>query len=194
MHGLQVPPDGAKGESSLFPRGGDQAEQVDAQTLFPQDYPGQVRMGRPALLTDGVSPYDEDVLSDCCRNHRDINDLPGSLHPAPSQAGTALWAGCQGVLHPVGGSHALAGEAVGLGLPGAVLARWLLACGRLDTRHSARTTGLGLSFQNFDPPLQLGDDGLLLLDYRLLLSHDPWRNFSGSAVQVQIGIHATCLT
>ena len=70
------------------------------------------------------------------------------------------------MLDPVGGRHARAGEAVGPGLPWAVLARWPLACGGFDAGHPAGTTGLGLSFQNFNPPLQLGDDRLLLGDDR----------------------------
>ena len=95
------------------------------------------------------------------------------------------------MLHPAGGSHPRAGEAVGPGLSGAFLAGWPLARGGLDTGldtgHPAGTAGLGLSFQNFDPPLQLGDDRLLLGDGRQ-------QNFSGSGIQVQVGVHPTCLT
>ena len=180
-------PDGTQGESPLLPQGGNQAEQVDAQPLFPQDHPGQVRLGHPAPLTHWASPGDEDVFGNLDRNHRDINDLSGPLHPAPSRAGTALGAGLNPVHHPVGGRHALAGEAVRPGLPGAVLARGPLACGGLDAGHPAGAAGLGLSFQNFNPPLQLGDD-------RLLLDDDRPQNFSGSSVQIQVGIHTTYLT
>ena len=179
--------DGMQGESPLFPQGGNQAEQVDAQPLAAQDHPGQVRLGRPAPLTYWASPGDEDVFGNLGRNHRDINDLSGSLHPAPSQAGTALGAGLQRMLHSVGGIHALAGEPVGSGLPGAVLARWPLAWGGLDAGHPAGAAGLGLSFKNFNPPLQLRDDRLLLGDGRQ-------QNLSGSSVQVQVGIHTTYLT
>ena len=84
------------------------------------------------------------------------------------------------MLDPVGGRHARAGEAVGPGLPWAVLARWPLACGGFDAGHPAGTTGLGLSFQNFNPPLQLGDDRL--------------QDFPGSAAQIHIGIHTIYLT
>ena len=187
MHRLQVPLDGTQGESSLFPQGCYQAEQVDTQPLFPQDHPGQVRLRCPGPLTYWASPGDEDVLGDFYRNHWDINDLSGPLRPAPSQTGTALGAGRSQMLDPVGGRHARAGEAVGPGLPWAVLARWPLACGGFDAGHPAGTTGLGLSFQNFNPPLQLGDD-------RLLLGDDRLQDFPGSAAQIHIGIHTIYLT
>ena len=95
------------------------------------------------------------------------------------------------MLHPVGWASCSCGRSRGFGLPWAFLPGWPPACGGLDTGHTARTTGLGLSFQDFDPALQLGNDGLLLLDYRLLLGNDPKQNFSRSGFQVPISIHAT---
>ncbi len=164
MHGLQVPLDGAQGQPSLFPQGGNPAEQVDSQPLFTQDHPAQVRLGSPAPFTYRTGPGNEDMLGDLGRNHGEVNDFTGPPHPAPGQAGTALGTGFQDMLHPVGGGHALAGKAAGPGLPGPFILGWTLAGLRFNARHSGRPARLGLSFQHLKPSLQLGDDGLLLGD------------------------------
>ena len=68
MHGLQVPLDGAQRQPSFFPQGGNPAEQVDTQPLFPQDHPAQVHLGSPAPLTYRTGPGYEDVLGHLGRN------------------------------------------------------------------------------------------------------------------------------
>ena len=92
--------------------------------------------------------------------------------------GTTLRTGLRDVLHLVGGSHALAREAVGPGLPGPFLRPFLpggpLARFGLDAGHSPQAARLGLSFQGLNPPLQLGD-GVLLL------GNDRQQGFPGAA-------------
>ena len=76
------------------------------------------------------------------------------------------------MLHPLGGGHALAGEAVGPGLPGPFILGWTLARLRFNAGNPGRPTRLGLSFQHLKPSLQLGDDGLLLGNDGLLPGDD----------------------
>ena len=66
------------------------------------------------------------------------------------------------MLHPVGGSHALAREAVGPGLPGPFLPGGQVAGFKLDAEHSPQAAKFGLCFQGLNPPLRLGDGVLLL--------------------------------
>ena len=193
MHRLQVPLDAAPGQPSLFPQGGDQAEQIDSQPLFPQRRPAQVRLGHPTFLTYGANPGDKDVFGDLDGNQGKVDDFPGALPPAPSQAGTTLWTGFQGVLHPVGGRHAKAGKAVrpglpGAFLPGAFLPGSLLAAGLgLDAGHPFGAAGLGLSLQGFNAPLQL-------VNHRLLAGNDRQQGFPWSGGEVKAGVHVSDLT
>ena len=188
VHGLQVPLDGAQGQPSLFPQGGNPAEQVDSQPLLPQDHPAQVRLGSPATLTYRTGPGYEDVLGDLGRNRGEVNDFTGPLYPAPGQAGAALGTGFQDMLHPVGGRHALAGKTVGPGLPGPfIILGWTLAGLRLNAGHSGRPARLGLSFQQVKPSLQLGDEGLLPGD-------EGQQSLPAGGSQVKAGIHASDLT
>ena len=187
MHGLQVPLDGAQGQPSFFPQGGNPAEQVDSQPMFTQGHPAQVRLGSPAPFTYRTGPGNEDVLGDLGRNQGEVNDFTGPLHPAPGQAGTALGTGFQDMLHPVGGGHALAGKAVGPGLPGPFIPGWTLARLRFNAGHPGRPARLGLSFQHLKPSLQLGDDGLLLGD-------DGQQGLPAGGSQVKTRIHASDLT
>ena len=76
-----------------------------------------------------------------------VNDFPGPLDPAPGQAGAALGTGFQDMLRPVGGRHALAGKAVGPGLPEPFIPGWILAGLGFNTGHSGRPARFGLSFQ-----------------------------------------------
>ena len=194
MNGAQIPLDGAEGQPALFPQSRHQAEQIDAQPLLPQRHARQVRWRHPSLLTYWADSGDIDVLGDLRRSHRQVNDFPGSLHPTASQTGTTLRTGFQDVLHLVGGSHTLAREAVGPGLPGPFLRPFLrpflpggpLARFGLDAGHSPQAARLGLSFQALNPPLQLGD-GVLLL------GNDRQQGFPGGGVQVRVRVHAVGL-
>ena len=104
--------------------------------------------------------------------------------------------------HPVGGGHALAGETVGPRLPGTFLPGSLLAAGLgLDAGHPFGAARFGLSLQRFNPPLQLGDGRLLVLDEGLLLQNgsllpgdDGDEGVAADGVQVNIGIHAIYMT
>ena len=90
------------------------------------------------------------------------------------------------MLHPVGGSHALAREAVGPGLPGPFLPGGQLAGFNLDAEHSPQAAKFGLCFQGLNPPLRLGD-GVLLYGV-LLLGNDRQQGFSGGGVQVRVRV------
>ena len=137
----------------------------------------------------------EDMFGNLSGNRRNIDDLPSALRPAPGQAGATLGAGLQGVLHPVGGRHAPAGKAVRPGLPGAFLPGSPLAAGLgLDAGHPFGAAGSGLSLQDFDAPLQLGDDGLLLLNDSLQMGNQGQQVIPRHDAQVNVGIHASDLT
>ncbi len=129
------------------------------------------------------------------RNHRQVDDLPGAVGPAPGQPGSAIRTTLHGVGHPVGGSHALAGKTVGPGLPGLFLPGSLLAAGLgLDAGHPFGAARFGLSLQRLYPPLQLGDDGLLLLNDSLQLGNQGQQVLPRHDAQVNVGIHASDLT
>ena len=201
MHGLQIPLNGAIGQPGLLPESGNQADQVDPQPLFPQGHTCQISPGCPALLTEGTDAGDKDMLGGLGRNHRNVDDLPGPLRPAARQSGAALRAGVQGMLHPPGGGHALAGETVAPGPPRAPGLGWLPVGFGLEARHSPGTAGLGLSFQGLNPLLQLGDDRQLCRNCSLqlqnssLLSGDVrQQDFTGSGGQVKAHVHAAGLT
>ena len=180
VDGAQIPLDGTEGQPPLFPQGRHQAEQVDAQSLFPQRHPAQVHLGHPAFLTHWASPGDEDMFGDLDRNHWQVDDLPGPLGPSAGQAGAALEAGVQDVLHPVGGGHAQNGNAS----PGFCTKSSLLAAGLgLDAGYPFGAARFGHSLQRLYPPLQLGDDGLLLLNDSLQLAIRASRSSRGMALR-----------
>ena len=122
MHGVQIPLDAADGQAPLFPQRGDQAEQVDAETLLAQDHAVQFRRRCAAPSARRASPSNVDVLGDLHRNHRQLDDFPGALDPAAGQVGAAIGTVLHHVLHPMGGCHARAGEAVGVAACGAAAA------------------------------------------------------------------------
>ena len=96
--------------------------------------------------------------------------------------------------HPLGGGRALAGETVGPGLPGLFFPGGPLARLRLDAGHPFGAGRFGLSLQRFNPPLQLGDDGLLLLNDSLQLGNQGQQVLPRHGAQVNVGIHASDLT
>ena len=127
---------------------------------------------------------------------RNVNYFPPSLHPSPSQAGPAIRTGLQGVGHPAGGRHALAAETVGPGLAGTLFLGRLPVRPGLVARHPPGATGLGLSLQGLNPPLQPGDhrlllqNGVLQLHYqRLLTGDDLQQDCPGGSGQVEFGVH-----
>ena len=102
MHGVQIPLDAADGPPPLFPQRGDQAEQVDPEALLAQDHAVQFRRRCAAPSARRASPGNVDVLG----------DFPSAVGPTAGQVGAAIGTVLHHVLHPVGGCHARAGEAV----------------------------------------------------------------------------------
>ena len=155
MRGVQIPLDGADGRPPLFPQRGDQAEQVDAEALLAQDHAVQFRRKCAAPSARRASPSNVDVLGDLHRNHRQLDDFPGALHPAVGQVGAAIGAVLHPhVLHPMGRCHTRAGEAVASLLAGLLLRRRLAARIGLQAGHPGRAARFRLAFQFGNPPLQ----------------------------------------
>ena len=193
MHGVQIPLDAADGQPPLFPQRGDQAEQVDAETLLAQDHAVQYRRRCAAPSAGRASPSNVDVLGDLHRNHRQLDDFPSALGPAAGPVGAAIGAVLHHVLHPMGGCHARAGEAVAALLAG--LLRWgLPGRFRLEAGHSGRATRFGLAFQFGNPPLQPYNHHLQLGNDRLLLHDDGDENIATRGGQVNFGIHSLYMT
>ena len=88
------------------------------------------------------------------------------MYPTAAQVGPAVGTEFHSMLHPSGRSHALTGEAVAAWFSGLLFLWGLLAGGRLIPRHPKGTTALQLGFQGPNPPLQLGNDHLLLDNQR----------------------------
>ena len=70
------------------------------------------------------------------------------------QVGAAIGTVLHHVLHPVGGCHARAGEAVASLLAGPLLRWGLPGRFRLEAGHSERVARFRLAFQFGNPPLQ----------------------------------------
>ena len=154
MHGAQIPLDAADGQPPLFPQRGDQAEQVDAEALLAQDHAVQYRRRCAAPSAGRASPGDEDMLGDLHRNHRQLDDFRSALDPAAGPVGAAIGAVLHHVLHPTGGCHTRAGEAVASLLAGLLL-RWRRAARTgLEAGHSGRAARFRLALQFGNPPLQ----------------------------------------
>ena len=135
MDGAQIPLDAADRQAPFFPQRGDAAEQVDAQALAPQCHAVQLRGGHSARPTHWAGPGDADMLGDLHRNHRQLDDFPSALDPAANQVRPAIGTALHHVLHPVGGCHARAGEAVASLLAGLLLRWGLPARFRLEAGH-----------------------------------------------------------
>ena len=99
------------------------------------------------------------MLGDLYRSHRQLDDFPSALSPAPSQVSPAIGTVLHHVLHPLGGRQAPAGKAVASLLAGPLLAEQLLhrrraARFRLQAGHPGRAARFRLAFQFGNPPLQ----------------------------------------
>ena len=106
MHRVQVPLDGAPGQPGLFPEGGNQADQVDPQTLLAQRHALLSRWRNAAALAPSTGAGDIDVLGYLRRNPGQLDDFPSALGPAtgptgsrsrdtpPGRAPPAGWASC----------------------------------------------------------------------------------------------------
>ena len=89
---VQVPLDDAKRQSGFFPQAGDQAEQVDAQTLLAQHHALQLRRRHTAAPAAGAGAGQVGVLGDFHRNLGQLDDLPSVVRGAPGQLGPAVGA------------------------------------------------------------------------------------------------------
>ena len=94
------------------------------------------------------------MLGDLRRNHRQLDDFPSAVGPTAGQVGAAIGTVLHHVLHPVGGCHARAGEAVASLLAGPLLRWGLPGRFRLEAGHSERVARFRLAFQFGNPPLQ----------------------------------------
>ena len=194
MHGVQIPLDAADGPPPLFPQRGDQAEQVDAQALLAQDHAVQYRRRCAAPSARRASPSKVDVLGDLHRNHRQLDDFPSALSPAPSQVSPAIGTVLHHVLHPVGGCHAPAGEAVASLLAGLLLRWGLPGRFRLEAGHSQRAAWFRPAFQFGNPPLQPLNHPLLFQNGGLQLGDDGDEEIAVGDDQVTLSIHSLYMT
>ena len=194
MHGVQIPLDAADGQPPLFPQRGDQAEQVDAETLLAQDHAVQFRRRCAAPSAGRASPSNVDLLGDLHRNHRQLDDFPSALDPAAGPVGAAIGTALHHVLHPMGRCHARAGEAVASLLAGLLLRWGLPGRFRLEAGHSGWATRFGLAFQFGNPPLQPLNHPLLFQNGGLQLGDDGDEDIAGGGGQVNFGIHSLYMT
>ncbi len=98
------------GEPSLFPQGRYQAHQVDSQALLTHNHTLQGHLGHPAPLTHRTIPCHNNMLCDLDRDHGNLNDFPGPLHPSPNQVGPTIRTDLHGMLDPLGRHHPRPGE------------------------------------------------------------------------------------
>lgn len=98
-------------------------------------------------------------------------------------------AAVQGVLHPLGGRHALPGKAVATRLAGLLGLGWLAVCFGFQTGHPAETAGFGRPFQ-----LELGNLFLQTLDDGLLPDYDGNENIPVSSLQAVLNSHIRYMT
>ena len=194
MHGFQIPLDGAEGQPGLLAPGGNQADDVDSQPLLTQRHAVLLRWGQAAPSALWAGAGDVSVLGDLHRNHRQLDDFPSALSPAAGQVSPAIGTVLHHVLHPMGGCHARAGEAVASLLSGLLLCRWLAARTGLVAGHSGWATRFGLAFQFGNPPLQPLNHPLLFQNGGLQLGDDGDEDIAGGGGEVNFGIHALYMT
>ena len=168
---------------------GDQAEQVDAETLLAQDHAVQYRRRCATPSARRASPSNVDVLGDLHRNHRQLDDFPSALDPAAGQVGAAIGTVLHHVLHPMGRCHATAGKAVASLLAGPRLRWGLPARFRLEAGHSGWATRFGLAFQFGNPPLQPLNHPLLFQNGGLQLGDDGDEDSAVGGGEINFSIH-----
>ena len=127
------------------------------------------------------------MLGDLHRNHRQLDDFPSALGPAAGQVGAAIGTVLHHVLHPLGGCHARAGEAVASLLAGLLLRWGLPGRFRLQAGHPERAARFRLAFQFGNPPRQP-------LNHRLCLGDDGNEDIAVDGGQVHFSIHALYMT
>ena len=192
VHRVQVPLDDAERQPGFFPQRGDQADQVDPQTLFAQHHALQLRWRHTAAPAAWAGASDVGVFGDCHRHLGQIDDfpgddLPGVVGPAAGQLGSAVGTPLHHMLHPMGGGHAGAGEAMRPTLAWFPGLGWLAINLGLQTGHPTRAFGFGLPFQLGNPLLQLIDHRLLPDEEVPLLSNNA-RSASRSKVVRSISL------
>ena len=194
MHGVQIPLDDSNGQSGLLPQRGDQAEQVDAETLLAQHHAVQFRWGQTAASASWTIPGDIDVLGNFRRNLGQLDDLPSALGPTAGQLGSAVGAALHHVFHLSRGRHATAGKAVASLLAGPRLRWGLPARFRLEAGHSGRDARFRLAFQFGNPPLQPLNHPLLFQNGGLQLGDDGDEDSAVGGGEVNFSIHALYMT
>ena len=134
------------------------------------------------------------MLGDLRRNHRQLDAFPSAVGPAAGQVGAAIGTALHHVLHPVGGCHARAGEAVASLLSGPLLRWGLPGRFRLVAGHSGWAARFGLAFQFGNPPLQPLNHPLLFQNGGLQLGDDGDEDIAVGGGQVTLSIHSLYLT
>ncbi len=187
VHGVQIPLDAAPGQPSLFPQGGNQADDVDAEPLPTQRHAVQLRWGQTAPSAFGTGAGQVDVLGYLRRNLGQVNDLPSALGPTPRQLGSTVGTLLYHMLHLLSGRHAGPGKAVATRLAWTFGPGWLPVDFGLQTRHPPGTAGFGL-------PCQLGNPLLQPVDADLLPDDDANEDISMGSPEIDFGNHASYMT
>ena len=189
MHGVQLPLDAADGQPPLFPQRGDQAEQVDAETLLAQDHAVQYRRRCAAPSAGRASPSKVDVLGDTGTTGSSMTSRVRQ-GPTAGPVGAAIGTVLHHVLHPMGRCQR------GRAKP---WRRCFLGCccaggWRPELGLTERATRFGLAFQFGNPPLQPLNHPLLFQNGGLQLGDDGDEDIAGGGGQVNFGIHSLYMT
>jgi hypothetical protein len=162
-------------------------EQVDPQALFSHHHALQLRWRHTAASAAWAGVSDVGVFGYCHRSLGQIDDFPGVVGRAAGQLDAAVGTLLHHMLHPLGGGHADAGEAVRQTLAWFPGLGWLAVSLGLQTEHPARAFGFGLPLQLGNPFLQTRDDGLLAYD-------DGDEHIPVNGGQVNFRIHTRYMT